>query len=146
MNWQYEAVESASVHATYWNVNLYNTRERLDGFMKEDFSLLGIDQKPRNLDVITRPYVMAASAEPRHSHFNMRTNAFELVLRGKPLDAPTVIYVPAMRLHPLQPVHYEKHFAVQYNGTLRAQTFEANRLSLLLDPQLDMHEIVIRPL
>jgi len=114
--------------------------------MKEDFSLLGLDQRPRNLDVITRPYVMAASAEPVHSHFNLRTKEFELVLRGKPLDAPTVIYVPVMRLHSLQPVHYENHFEVQYNGTLQAQSFEANQLSLLLDPELEVHEIIIRAL
>ena len=150
MNWQYEGVEAASVHATYWNVNLYNTPESFDGFMKEDFSLLGPGDdsrspQPRNLDVATRPYVQMASAEPVHQHFNLNTKEYELVLRGKPTGAlPTIIYVPALALHPLQPVHYSNGFDIEYNGTVVSE-FAENQLSIILSPDLELHEIVIRP-
>jgi|GEM_PF-3017698 len=147
MNWQFEAVEQALVSATYWNVNLYNTEELRDGFMREDFSLVGYNKKTRNLDIATRPYVILASAKPLHSHFNARTKEFELVLRGKPTAAPTVIYLPAQALHPLQPVHYEAGFKIEYNGTtLTPGTFRAenNLLHLSLDPAAELHEIRIQ--
>jgi hypothetical protein len=159
MDWQFEAVEQALLNATYWNVNLYNTQERNDGFMREDFSLIGIipetsgtdvkaeaGKELRNLDVATRPYVIAASAEPVHQHFNLRSKEFELVMRGKPVDAPTVIYVPATRQHPWQPVHYAEGFAVQNNGVVfdRAE-LEANQLSMQLDSETELHTIRICP-
>ncbi len=144
MNWQFEAVEQALVSATYWNVNLYNTEELRDGFMREDFSLAGHNMKMRNLDVATRPYVQSAAAKPLHSHFNIRTKEFELVLRGKTMNTPTVIYLPEKRLHPLQPVHYEDGFRVEYAGAFQFHC-ENNQLSLQLDPALELHEIVLRP-
>ncbi|MDP4200526.1 MAG: cellulase family glycosylhydrolase [Bacteroidota bacterium] len=144
MNWQYEAIEQALVSATYWNVNLYNTPETFDGFMREDFSLLGVNQEPRNLDIACRPYVMAASAEPVHMQFNIRSKEFELLLRGRPMAGPTVIYVPVEKLHPLQPVHYPGGFELEYSGR-HSQSMILNELSITLDPELDMHRIFIRP-
>jgi Cellulase (glycosyl hydrolase family 5)/Glycoside hydrolase family 5 C-terminal domain len=158
MEWQFESVEQALVNATYWNVNLYNTLERNDGFMREDFSLIGTipesvgtgivgdaGKELRNLDVTVRPYVMAASAEPVHQHFNLRSKVFELVLQGKTVDAPTVIYVPAVAQHPWQPVQYATGCEVLYNGRiLEGWTMEENRLSLQLDPTVDLHSITIR--
>jgi hypothetical protein len=145
MNWQFEAIEQALVHATYWNVNLYNTPKDFDGFMREDFSLIGTGLKLRNLDIATRPYVVAASAEPVHMHFNIRTKEFELVLRGKPVDAPTVIYIPAGSEHPQQPVHYSGGFDIGYAVQRDAQ-FKNNILELHLDPTRELHEILITPL
>ena len=144
MNWQFEAVEQALVSATYWNVNLYNTKEQRDGFMREDFSLIGCNKKIRNLDVATRPYAALLSAEPVHSHFNLRTNVFDFVLRGVPVNAPTVVYAPAMQLHPLQPVHYPTGFSVKYNGKLEYEQ-EGNWLLLWLDPAKELHEIALIP-
>jgi len=144
MDWQFEAVEQALVNATYWNINLYNTRERLDGFMREDFSLIGYNKKIRNLDVATRPYVMAASAEPVHMHFNLRTKEFKLVLRGKPVDAPTIIYVPRVQEHPFQPVHYESGMEITYAPNSRIE-IHGNTLSIQLNGDLDLHEITIQP-
>ena len=159
MDWQFEAVEQALLNATYWNVNLYNTLERNDGFMREDFSLIGIIPEPsgtdvaddaggkelRNLDVATRPYVIAASAEPVHQQFNLRSKEFELVLRGKPMNAPTVIYVPVTRQHPWQPVHYGEGFEARYNGrVLESAALAENRLFVQLDPDAALHTIGIR--
>ena len=150
MDWQFESVEHALINATYWNVNLYNTLSERDGFMREDFSLLGPGLEPRNLDIATRPYVMAASAEPVLMQFNARTKEFQLVLKGKSITddtgagIPTLLYVPAIKLHPLQPIHYNGEFDIRYNGELNFH-FEANRLEIMLDPRLELHEIVIRP-
>ncbi len=160
LDWQFEAVEHALVNALYWNVNLYNTLERNDGFMREDFSLIGTIPEPqeigsshvpgselRNLDVVVRPYIMAASAEPVHQHFNLRTKVFELTLQGKPIGAPTVLYVPATREHPWQPMHYEQGFEVLYNGAVvHGWNFERNRLSMELDPEATVHTLSVRPL
>jgi endoglycosylceramidase len=143
MDWQYEAVENALVSATYWNVNLYNTPESLDGFMREDFSLLGPDRVPRNLDVACRPYVLAASAEPTHQHFNLRTKEYHLVLTGTPINEPTVIYLPTSQEHSLQPVHYTR-FEIAYNGELRSE-LTGNELNVTLGASLTHHDIVIRP-
>ena len=143
MNWQFEAVEQALVNATYWNVNLYNTEEHNDGFMREDFSLIGFDHKIRNLDVATRPYVQAASAEPVHSHFNARTKEFQLVLRGKPSDAPTVIYLPEKKLHPFQPVHYPNGFSMKYNGDSPHYQLKENCIQFSLDSKSHLHEFMI---
>ncbi len=153
MDWQFEAVEQALVNATYWNVNLYNTHDRNDGFMREDFSLIGPISEPahgspvRNLDVAVRPYVLAASAEPVHQHFNLRSKEFELILRGTPLTTtPTVIYVPSQKLHPWQPVHYEHGFEITYNGaTLDAFELDGNTLSFFLDASSELHSIGIHP-
>jgi endoglycosylceramidase len=142
MDWQYEAVENALVSATYWNVNLYNTHERLDGFMREDFSLLGPDHVPRNLDVACRPYVIAASAKPTHQHFNLRTKEYHLVLQGRPIEQPTVIYLPSAREHPMQPVHYDD-FVISYNSEIKSER-AGNELRMMLDPTLEHHDIIIR--
>lgn len=154
MEWQFESVEQSLVNATYWNVNLYNTLERNDGFMREDFSLIGtIPEVPgtdgaelRNLDVAVRPYVIAASAEPVHQHFNLRSKEFELVLRGKPVNVPTLIYVPAAQQHRWQPMHYAEGFEVHYNGAIQeGATLEGNQLSMQLDSGAELHTIKIRP-
>jgi len=144
MDWQFEAVEYALVHSTYWNVNLYNTQELRDGFMREDFSLIGFDHRLRNLDIAVRPYVLAASAKPVHMHFNARTKEFELVLRGNPVPSPTTLYLPHLREHSMQPVHYERGFEIDYNGSLDYRA-EGNDVELTLDPSVDVHEIRITP-
>ncbi len=151
MEWQFEAVEQAVVNATYWNVNLYNTRERNDGFMREDFSLIGPLSSSeggamalRNVDVATRPYVMAASAEPVHMHFNLRTKVFELILQGHPVDATTVIYLPISPKHPWQPVHYPNGIDVNYNGAESSGvSLEEDQLFIFLDPEATTHHITI---
>jgi endoglycosylceramidase len=151
MDWQFESVEHAMVNATYWNVNLYNTQERNDGFMREDFSLIGpIGESSvmplRNLDVAVRPYVLAASAEPVRQHFRIRAKDFELILRGKPLPVPTVIFVPTAERHSGQPVHYPGGFEVWYNGAIcNAWTIEGNQLSIHLDETAELHTLNIRP-
>lgn len=149
MHWHYEAIERSAVHATYWNVNLYNTEETRDGFMQEDFSLLDHRLEPRNLDLAVRPYPLASSAEPVHIHYNDHSHSFELVLKGGTSNGPTVIYLPytpdALGHMPAQ---YREGFKVYYDGAAangtRAQFLpEANQLHVWLDPMIEEHRIMI---
>ncbi len=150
MHWHFEAVERSMVHATYWNVNFYNTKANRDGFMREDFSLLDWDLRPRNLDIATRPYPVAASAKPANFSFNDRTRVFEMTLTGLPTDANTVLYVPfSERAHRLAPVHYPNGFKIYYGaGKTSAKVVafpEFNQLHIRLDPIATTHHIMIVP-
>ncbi|HET6511875.1 MAG TPA: cellulase family glycosylhydrolase [Candidatus Kapabacteria bacterium] len=149
MHWHYEAIERSAVHATYWNVNLYNTAKTRDGFMQEDFSLLDHKLEPRNLDMAVRPYPIASSAEPVRIHYNDHSHSFELLLQGKPSGEPTVIYLP-YTIDPLghMPAQYREGFKVYYSFELadevRAEFLPAvNQLHIWLDPTIEEHRIMI---
>lgn len=151
MHWQFNAIEQSVVNATYWNVNLYNTASDRDGFMQEDFSLLDHDHKPRNLDMIVRPYPIASSAEPVRMHYNEHSHAFELVLYGTPSNEPTVIYLPySIQNNALAIDPYGQGFKVYYRYDLindvRTQFLpEANQLLIWLDTTIQDHHIIIVP-
>ena len=59
---QYRQIETFLLNATLWNYDLYNTEEGKDNWNFENYSLLGPNRKPRNMDVIARPYPMRSSA------------------------------------------------------------------------------------
>lgn len=149
MHWHYEAIERSAVHATYWNVNLYNTPETRDGFMQEDFSLIGHDLQPRNLDMAVRPYPIASSAAPVRVHYNDHSHSFELILSGKPTEGPTVIYLPfTMDALGHMPAQYREGFKVYYGfelaDSVRAEFLpEVNQLHVWLDPTIAEHRIMV---
>ena len=64
LNLQYEQIEANLLNATYWNYDLYHTSEGKDNWNLENYSLLGPNRTPRNLDVVARPYPMRSSAKP----------------------------------------------------------------------------------
>ena len=53
---QFDQIESNLLDSTYWNYDLYNTVEGKDNWNLEDFSLLGPNRVPRNIEVMARPY------------------------------------------------------------------------------------------
>ena len=57
-------IESHLLNSTYWNYDLYHTDEGKDNWNLKNFSLLGPERVPRNIDVVARPYPMISSAEP----------------------------------------------------------------------------------
>lgn len=144
MNWQFEAVERAMLHATYWNVNFYNTEKEKDGFMREDFSLIDHEGRTRNLALAVRPYVMAASAEPVTMVYNDRLGKLDVLLRGEALPSTTVLYIPACKTHELLPVAFENGFEVRYNGN-GSVTFDkaSNQLHVQLDPTITEHHLTV---
>ena len=103
---QYNQIEAFLLNATIWNYDLYNTKEGKDNWNYENYSLLGPDRKPRNVDAVARPYPMRSSAEPTHIFFDIDSKYASIVLKGKVLTGdPTVIYVPF-------DIHYSPEFTV----------------------------------
>jgi uncharacterized membrane protein HdeD (DUF308 family) len=105
LNLQYEQIEANLINATYWNYDLYHTKEGKDNWNLEDYSLLGANRTPRNLDVVARPYPMRSSAEPELLFFDIKSKYATIILKGKVVDAPTIIYIP---FH----FHYAPEFSV----------------------------------
>lgn len=102
INLQYIQVESQLLNSTYWNYDLYNTKDGKDNWNLENFSLLGPQRKPRHLDLVTRPYPLLSSAKPAFLSFDVKNKYFVLILEGETVkeDAPTVIYVPRNTHYP----------------------------------------------
>jgi hypothetical protein len=120
MNLEFEQIESHLLNATYWNYDLYHTQEGKDNWNLEDYSLLGPERVPRNLDIVARPYPMHSSAEPTLLFFNIESKYASIVLGGKVVDAPTVIYIPFK-------IHYSTGFSVWATG-IQIEWDKANQL------------------
>jgi hypothetical protein len=103
---QYNQIEAFLLNATIWNYDLYNTEEGKDNWNYENYSLLGPDRKPRNVDAVARPYPMRSSAEPTLIFFDIDSKYASIILKGKVLsEEPTVIYIPF-------DIHYSPEFTV----------------------------------
>lgn len=103
---QYNQIEAFLLNATIWNYDLYNTEEGKDNWNYENYSLLGPDRKPRNVDAVARPYPMRSSAEPILIFFDIDSKYASIVLKGKVFTRePTVIYIPF-------DIHYSPEFTV----------------------------------
>jgi hypothetical protein len=103
---QYDQIEALLLNATIWNYDLYNTEEGKDNWNYENYSLLGPDRKPRNVDAVARPYPMRSSAEPTLIFFDIDSKYASIVLKGNVVtDEPTIIYIPF-------DIHYSPEFTV----------------------------------
>jgi uncharacterized membrane protein HdeD (DUF308 family) len=105
LNLQFEQIEAHLLNSTLWNYDLYHTKEGKDNWNLENFSLLGPNRVPRNLDVVARPYPMRSSAEPVLMFFDIESKYATIILKGKVVEAPTVIYIPFK-------MHYAPEFTV----------------------------------
>jgi Cellulase (glycosyl hydrolase family 5)/Glycoside hydrolase family 5 C-terminal domain len=105
INLHYIQIESFLLNSTYWNYDLYNTSEGKDNWNLENFSLLGPGRRPRNIDVIARPYPLRSSARPTLLSFDLKSRYFTLLLEGSVVDSPTILYIPF-------DVHYSPEFRV----------------------------------
>jgi hypothetical protein len=105
INLHYMQIESFLLNSTYWNYDLYNTKEGKDNWNLENFSLLGPGRRPRNPDVIARPYPLRSSARPIFLFFDIKSTYATLVLEGTVVDAPTILYIP-------YDFHYSPEFKV----------------------------------
>ncbi len=103
---QYNQIDAFLLNATIWNYDLYNTEKGKDNWNYENYSLLGPDRKPRNVDVVARPYPMRSSAEPTLIFFDIDSKYASIVLEGKVVtEEPTVVYIPF-------DIHYSPEFTV----------------------------------
>ena len=105
MDLQFQQIERELLNATYWNYDLYNTVNGKDNWNFENFSLLGPNRIPRNIDIVARPYPMRSSAKPSTLYFNVENRYCFIELEGNPVQEPSVIYIP-------QTVHYPLGFDV----------------------------------
>ena len=94
MNLLFIQIETNLLNSTYWNYDFYHTEQGKDNWNLEDFSLLGPNKMPRHIDVIARPYPMLSSAEPSFLSFDVDSKYAIIILDGKVVEAPTIIYVP----------------------------------------------------
>jgi hypothetical protein len=130
INLQYIQVESQLLNSTYWNYDLYHTKKEKDNWNLENFSLLGPNRKPRWLELATRPYPILSSAKPAILSFDIKKKYFVLVLNGKVVDSPTVVYVP-------QRTHYRKGFYVWVTTGRESIRWDSDTQSLYWKPSKD---------
>ena len=147
MNLLFIQIESHLLNSTYWNYDLYHTDEGKDNWNLENFSLLGPERVPRNIDVVARPYPMISSAEPSFLSFDIDSKYAVIILDGTVVDAPTIIYVP-FHLH-YSPTFYvwatsnevnwekENQLLVWYPSRKRTK----NQLIIGIQPELHMKSI-----
>jgi hypothetical protein len=105
LNLQFNQIEAFLLNATIWNYDLYNTEDSKDNWNLENYSLLGPNRKPRNIDVVARPYPMRSSSEPTLLFFDIDSKHASIILKGKVCEAPTIIYIP-------YDIHYFPEFTV----------------------------------
>jgi endoglycosylceramidase len=137
MDIQLQQTDTQVMNWTYWNYNLYNAAD--DGWNLENFSLLGANRQPRNIDVVARPYAHRTSAQPVTSWFDLGSKHFALLLKGPVVDAPTVVYVPRR-------MHYPGDFEVRATTKVPLQWDDTRQLLIWQpDKTLDRNQIVICP-
>jgi cellulase (glycosyl hydrolase family 5)/short repeat uncharacterized protein DUF308 len=106
LNLQFNQIEAFLLNATIWNYDLYNTEGGKDNWNLENYSLLGPNRKPRNIDVVSRPYPMRSSAAPTHLSFDIDSKYASIILKGKLIsNEPTVVYIPF-------DIHYSPEFTI----------------------------------
>jgi hypothetical protein len=136
LNLMYEQVEANLLNATYWNYDLYHSREGKDNWNLEDYSLLGPDRSGRNLDVVARPYPMRSSAEPILLYFDLESKFATFVMKGAIVEAPSVIYIPSA-------IHYPSGFSVWGTGSKVSWNESDQLLTWYPEKHLEFNQIAI---
>jgi hypothetical protein len=121
INLHYVQIESFLLNSTYWNYDLYNTTEGKDNWNLENFSLLGPGRRPRNADVVARPYPLRSSARPILLFFDIESTYATLLLEGSVVDAPTIMYIP-----------YDYHYSPEFRVWATSKEIEWDRQNQLL--------------
>jgi uncharacterized membrane protein HdeD (DUF308 family) len=136
LNLMFEQVEATTLNSTYWNYDLYHSKEGKDNWNLEDYSLLGPARSPRNIDVVARPYPMRSSAEPILLYFDIESKFATLVLKGEVVEAPTVMYIP-------RAIHYTSGFTVWGTGSRVIWDADSQLLTWFPEKRLQFNQIVI---
>jgi hypothetical protein len=117
----YKQIETFLLNSTYWNYDLYNTKDGKDNWNLENFSLLGPGRSPRNINVMARPYPLCSSAKPILLFFDTKSSYATLILEGSVLDAPTIMYIP-----------YDFHYSPEFRVWATSKEIEWDRQNQLL--------------
>jgi aryl-phospho-beta-D-glucosidase BglC (GH1 family) len=138
MDLQFCQIESNLLNATYWNYNLYNTLDGKDNWNLENFSLLGPDRIPQNLDIVARPYPMRSSAKPSLLFFDLESKHCCIILEGEVVESPTVIYVP-------QKINYPAGFEIRATNKTVQWDHKNQLLFWVPDKKQRTNQILIFP-
>jgi hypothetical protein len=138
MDLSYQSVEAERLNAVYWHYDLYNGQEDKDNWNLENLSLLGPNRVPRHLDIVARPYPLRSSAEPGVLAFDIENKHFVVVLRGRPVDSTTIVFIPKR-------VHYTDGFDVRATSPDLLWDEENQLLRWLPDANADKHALVVSP-
>ena len=105
----FETYERMLLHHMLWCYSPENTKANGEKWNKEDFSLLGPDQKPRSYTAYSRVYPRFTSGRIKHFHYNSPHHYYDprpgqpdpylefvLEMEAKETDAPTEIFVPPL--------------------------------------------------
>lgn len=137
-------IETNLLNATLWDYNFYadDPEKGGDHWNNEAFSLLTRSDENswaiRNADIIARPYPMRSSAKPQLLYFDVRSKCAAIILAGKPVPAPTVIYVP-------RDIQYTNQFDVMATSRSLRWDDEKQLLYWNPDPALATNQILIFP-
>jgi hypothetical protein len=138
LNLQFNQIETFLLNAAIWNYDLYNTEEGKDNWNFENYSLLGPNRKPRNIEAVARPYPMRSSAEPALLFFDLDSKYASIILKGKVLSKePTIIYIPF-------DVHYSPEFTVWATNDQMRWNKENQLLYWYPAENHTYHQIIIR--
>ena len=92
----------------------------------------------RNPDIIARPYPMRSSAKPFLLNFDVGSTQAVIMLKGNPVKAPTVIYIP-------KDIQYPHQFEIHASSKQLAWDDKKQLLYWLPDTNESLHEIIIAP-
>ena len=144
LNLSLQQVETNLLNAALWDYDFYadDPNRGGDQWNGEAFSLLTQTGKNslavRNADIIARPYPMRSSARPELLYFDTRTKQAAIILSGKPVEAPTVIYVP-------RDIQYTNQFEARATSPLLKWDNDKQRLYWKPDPTLPTNQIILFP-
>lgn len=137
LNIQFNQIEAFVLNATIWNYDLYNTEGGKDNWNFENYSLLGPNRRPRNIDIVARPYPMRSSAEPTHLFFDVDSKYASITLKGKVVcNEPTVVYIPF-------DIHYSPEFTVWATGNHTKWDKENQLLYWYPSPDCRYNQLII---
>jgi glycosyl hydrolase family 5 len=138
MDLQFIQIETHLLNSTYWNYDFYNTEGNKDNWNLENFSLLGPNRSPRNLDIVARPYPLYSSGEPQLLSFSLASLYCIIILKSPIVDAPTVIYIPYN-------IHYQPIFNVWATSDHIEWSVEQQLLYWYPNKDKLLNQIIISP-
>ena len=144
MDLSFKQMETSFLNATLWNYDFYATDPENGGDNWNEESLSVLSQtnegswKIRNADILARPYPVRSSAKPELLYFDIKSKHAAIVLSGKTVAAPTVIYVP-------RDIQYTNQFDVFATSPLFRWDDQRELLFWKPDPTLATNQIIICP-
>lgn len=137
-------VESNFLNTTLWDYDFYadDPEKGGDQWNGEAFSLLtqsgASSWAVRDADIIARPYPMRSSAKPELLYFDLKSKHAAIILSGKPVAAPTIVYVP-------RDIQYTNQFEVIATSPFLKWDDKKQLLYWKPDPTLATNQVVIYP-